>query len=296
MSFSADWLALREHYDAQSRNRDLIERLDLATTFRPYLSVLDLGAGTGSMMRHLAPHLRPPQHWLLADHDGQLLSQAEPPGLAVTAETRITDLVLDLDELPWDDVDLVTASALLDLVSEHWLIQLYERCLAADATFYACLSYDGRMSWTPVDADDTWIVDLFNHHQRIDKGFGAALGPAGADLAADLFQHANWLVESGSSDWRLKRADKEIQRILVTDIAAAAEQIEPGESARIAGWRQRRFDLISEAQSSLTVGHTDISLPCHQSRADERCHPLIRSSHGRQHRFADHRLGRDRRF
>ncbi|MEM7443443.1 MAG: class I SAM-dependent methyltransferase [Pseudomonadota bacterium] len=258
MSFSVDWLTLREHYDAQSRNRDLIERLDLATTFRPYLSVLDLGAGTGSMMRHLAPHLRPPQHWLLADHDEGLLSRAEPPGLAVTAETKVTDLVLDLDELPWDDVDLVTASALLDLVSEHWLTQLYERCLAANAALYACLSYSGRMIWTPADEDDAWIADQFNLHQRTDKGFGAALGPTSADRAADLFRHANWLVETGPSDWHFKPADGEIQQVLATDIAAAVQQIQPSDAVRIADWRQRRLEVIEGARSSLLVGHTDV--------------------------------------
>lgn len=258
MSFTADWLMMREHYDAQSRNRDVVERLDLSTTFRPTLSILDLGAGTGSMMRYLAPHLRPPQHWLLADHDGGLLARAEPPGLAVTAETRVADLVLDLNELPWDTIDLVTASALLDLVSDHWLGQLYERCLAADAALYACLNYDGRMHWTPSDPDDAWITTGFNRHQATDKGFGAALGPAAADRAAELFRHANWLVETGPSDWRLKPADAEIQRLLTAGIANAATEIDPDSKQRIADWQGRRLSLIDERRSVLTVGHTDL--------------------------------------
>jgi len=257
-SFSAEWLTLREHYDAHSRNRDLVERLDLTTTFRPSLSILDLGAGTGSMMRYLAPHLRPPQHWQLADHDGGLLALAEPPGLAVTAETMVADLVLDLDELPWDDIDLVTASALLDLVSEHWLIQLYEHCLTVDAALYACLNYDGRMIWTTADQDDPWITDLFNQHQTTDKGFGAALGPAGADLAADLFRHANWLVETGPSDWRLGPEDVNIQKMLAVGIADAATEVDRENTARIDEWRSRRLSLIGDKKSSLIVGHTDI--------------------------------------
>lgn len=257
-SFSTEWLTLREHYDAHSRNRDLVERLDLSTTFRPALSILDLGAGTGSMMRYLAPHLRPPQHWLLADHDGALLAQAEPPGLAVTAETLVADLVLDLDDLPWEDVDIVTTSALLDLVSDHWLVQLHERCLDADAALYACLNYDGRMVWTPADPDDAWITDLFNRHQITDKGFGAALGPASADVAADLFRHANWLVETGPSDWRLKPADTDIQQMLIAGIADAATNVDPDSASRIADWQDRRRRLIGDKQSSMTVGHTDI--------------------------------------
>lgn len=267
MSFTADWLALREPYDAQSRSRALVDRLASATALRPALTILDLGSGTGSMMRHLAPHLRPPQHWLLADHDAALLAEAEPPGLAVTAETRVVDLVLDLDELPWDAIDLVTASALLDLVSTHWLDQLVERCLAANAGFYAALNYDGRVNWSPADIDDGWITGCFNRHQTTDKGFGPALGPACADQAAGLFRHANWLVETAPSDWRLAPADTAIQRTLIEDIAEAAMAVEADRETRIAEWRARRLDLVTDGQSDAIIGHTDLlALPAEPAR------------------------------
>ena len=55
----------------------------------------DLGCGTGSMGRWLAPRLPGPQHWVLHDRDADLLAVAadEPPGVAadgaaVTVETR----------------------------------------------------------------------------------------------------------------------------------------------------------------------------------------------------------------
>ncbi|MEM8588483.1 MAG: class I SAM-dependent methyltransferase [Pseudomonadota bacterium] len=258
MSFTAEWLAMREPHDTQSRSRALVDRLASVTAFRSTLTVLDLGSGTGSMMRHLAPHIRPPQHWLLADHDPNLLALAEPPGLAVTAETRVVDLVLDLGELPWETVDLVTASALLDLVSAHWLDQLFEHCLATNAGLYAALNYDGRIAWAPAHTDDGWITGCFNRHQTTDKGFGPALGPACAEQAADLYRHANWLVDTASSDWRLTPSDTDIQRALIDGIAGAARAVVGDRSSRISDWQAWRLEAVAEGRSHLTVGHTDL--------------------------------------
>ena len=59
----------------------------------------DLGCGTGSMGRWLAPLLPGPQHWVLHDRDADLLevAAADLPGpaadgAAVTVETRQSDI------------------------------------------------------------------------------------------------------------------------------------------------------------------------------------------------------------
>jgi trans-aconitate methyltransferase len=85
------------------------------------LHILDLGSGTGSNVRYLSPRLTGAQEWLLVDRDPALLLEV-PDG---TASCRIETLCRDLDTL--DDAaifagrDLVTASALLDLVSARWI-------------------------------------------------------------------------------------------------------------------------------------------------------------------------------
>ena len=67
---SAAWLDLREPADAAARSLDLV-RILLAhwPADRPTV-VHDLGSGSGSMGRWLAPHLPGPQHWVLHDRDG----------------------------------------------------------------------------------------------------------------------------------------------------------------------------------------------------------------------------------
>ena len=68
MTRFADWLALREPADAAARSAELVDRLAL----RSPLLIHDLGSGTGSMARWLAPRLPAPQRWVLQREDDRL--------------------------------------------------------------------------------------------------------------------------------------------------------------------------------------------------------------------------------
>src|SRR5258707_11635990 len=77
---------------------------------------------------------------------------------------------------------LVTASALLDLVSERWLRELASACRSHGAAALFALTYNGRSACTPVEPEDDHVRQLFNTHQRRnDKGFGIAAGPDAVD-------------------------------------------------------------------------------------------------------------------
>ncbi len=68
---------------------------------------------------------------------------------AVPGPRRWRRICATLDALPLDGARLVTASALCDLVSRDWLEALADRLAARGPAFYAALSYDGAMAWTP---------------------------------------------------------------------------------------------------------------------------------------------------
>jgi SAM-dependent methyltransferase len=72
--FDADWLALREPFDHAARSVHLARRLADRLPARPQL--MDLGAGTGSMFRFLAPIIGRGQDWTLVDADAALLDDA----------------------------------------------------------------------------------------------------------------------------------------------------------------------------------------------------------------------------
>ena len=96
---SGAWLDLREPADAAARDPELAEILRQQLPSAGCLVIHDLGCGTGSMGRWLAPLLPGPQHWVLHDRDEDLLdaAAAEPPGPAadgasVSVETRASDV------------------------------------------------------------------------------------------------------------------------------------------------------------------------------------------------------------
>jgi hypothetical protein len=154
--------------------------------------------------------------------------------------------------------DLVTASALLDLVSEEWLRAVCSMCHRQRSLVLFALSYDGRMTCAPEDPEDELVRSLVNHHQRTEKSFGRALGPDASARASDILERLGYDVVRDRSDWVLVRESYDLQRQLIEGWAAAATAIAPAETELIAGWRVRRIEHVQAGESSLTVGHEDL--------------------------------------
>ncbi|HVD75443.1 MAG TPA: class I SAM-dependent methyltransferase, partial [Xanthobacteraceae bacterium] len=125
-AFSIEWLSLREPYDLVARNATVLDAVASAFLDQTAISIVDLACGTGATLRAVGPHLPPRQNWRLVDNNLSLLAQvARPAGLPqVSVITRPVDLARDLELALDGPLDLVTASALLDLVSAEWLDRL----------------------------------------------------------------------------------------------------------------------------------------------------------------------------
>jgi hypothetical protein len=258
MSFSAAWLQLREPHDRNARNASVIDALMAVLAGLPSVTIVDLACGTGSTFRALRPLLGPRQSWRLIDNDLSLLArapQSSPPEINVTSVP--TDLNRDLEAALDGPVDLVTTSALLDLVSDDWLQRLVVETAARRLPVYAALSYDGRIEMTPADDTDQRIVAAVNAHQRTDKGFGPALGPEAASHAVQRFERVGYAVTQGISDWVFAPADREIQVEVLSGWAAAARDVGDVPLPDIIAWLKRRRELVNAGRSSIRVGHVD---------------------------------------
>ncbi len=262
--FDAAWLALRESADSASRDDTLVDALaDWArarTREQRVLRVCDLGCGSGSNLRHLGPRLPVPQAWTLVDDDRALLDLAGRVRIdGIGVQPVRADLATGLAGLFERRVDVVTASALLDLVSEHWLDDLVAHVVAADAAALFVLTYDGLMRAEPAHRDDTTVNVLFDSHQHRDKGFGPALGPEAVSRLVRRFETHGWGIRRGRSDWRLDARtarDAALLAPLVDGIAlAAAEQ---GGAAAVVGWRGDRERQLRAGALRLVVGHEDV--------------------------------------
>jgi hypothetical protein len=291
--FSAEWLALREPHDSAARAHELVELLR-ARTARTR-AIVDLGAGSGANLRWLSPKLGGEQAWLLIDHDPALLAAAASAirdwtaahgaklrsesttrghgdeslvhgtelivtgaGFECRVRRRCADLAADLERIDLPERGLVTSSALLDLVSAEWLDALARRCHAASADVYFALTYDGRTACAPGDSGDAEVLELFNRHQRGDKGFGAALGPTAVARAQDAFAALGYRVTTCASDWRIGPGAASFQRELLAGWLAAAVEIAPRRRAALGAWHRRRVAHVDAGVSTLVVGHVDL--------------------------------------
>lgn len=212
--------------------------------------VVDLGSGTGSTARAFENAVDGGWQWRFVDGDPELLevARARHPG----SEQVIMDL-RDIDQVPLEGVGLVTASALLDLMPLAWVTALAKRLQGARIPFYAALSYNGIMRWSPPHGADGDVTDAFNRHQRSDKGIGAALGPTAGETTAQVFTQHGFEVFQGDSQWKLGASDGALHHELLVGIGNAAEE---------AGFTQAR-DWVTDRVAAVPlttgyIGHTDI--------------------------------------
>jgi SAM-dependent methyltransferase len=258
--FSAEWLALRERYDRQARNRGVLDAVATAFAELPSIALVDLACGTGATLRAIAPRLPSRQSWRLVDNDLSLLARAtelaRPPQLSVVG--RPIDLARDLELALEAPLDLVTTSALLDLVSPEWLDRLIVEAAARRLPIYAALSYDGRVGAEPASVLDLEVMAGFNRHQRTDKGFGPALGPAAAARAAERLEHFGYTVAQGTSDWEFGPDDREIQGALFAGWAEVALLTTTLTYDEVARWLAERRRHLAQGRSHLRIGHVDV--------------------------------------
>ncbi|HET6296528.1 MAG TPA: class I SAM-dependent methyltransferase [Kribbella sp.] len=261
---SAEWLRLRELADAAARAPELVDEV------RGYLptdggtAIHDLGCGSGSMARWLAVQLTGPQHWVMYDRDAELLTlaAADPPGDAfdgapVTIETRQGDITrLKPEELA--GAALITASALLDMMTAEELGRFVATCAGPGCPVLIALSVTGRVELTPSDPFDQRVTDAFNAHQRRTTSAGRLLGPDAVGTAVDGFTRLGLDVLVRPSPWRLGPGQAALAAEWFTGWLAAACEQRPELGAEAPSYARRRLAEAATGRLSVTVDHLDL--------------------------------------
>lgn len=261
MSFSPEWLALREPADHASVNAEVRDALRASFAVKPSIRVVDLGCGAGSNLRGTCGALGAKQHWTLIDYDAKLLSAAKSrlaafgTGDQIDVSFKQADLSSgDLGEII-DGADLVTAAALFDLISARVIDRLVAAIAARRQSFFTVLTYDGIASWLPAHPADNAMRDAFNAHQRGDKGFGPAEGPVATDTLAKAFARHGYKIIRGKSPWVLDRRFLQLRRELDQGFAGAVRETGVVGATDIHSWLKSRFS----SQNAVTViGHEDL--------------------------------------
>ena len=259
---SRQWLALREPADAAARARDLVERLAPPTS--GHWVIHDLGCGSGAMGRWLAPLLSGPQHWVGHERDADLLEVflANPPGpaadgAAVTVQARRSD-VARLDRSDLAGASLITASALLDMLTADELAAMVTVGVGLGCPVLLTLSVSGRVSLSPSDPLDGPLAAAFNAHQRRETPQGRLLGPEAVPFAEETFGRFGAEVIIRPSPWRLRAAQSALATEWVTGWVAAAREQQPQLDAEAERYVGRRLAQLSAGKLAVTVGHADL--------------------------------------
>src|SRR5215207_3572283 len=196
---SPEWLLLREPADAAARSAELTERLGRHVPAAGRLVIHDLGGGSGAMGRWLAPRLPGPQHWVVHDRDAHLLelAVADARGPAsVTVEGRRSDITC-LTPGDLAGAGLITASALLDLLTADELVRMLHACTGLPMLL--ALTVVGRVTLRPAHALDEPIGAAFDAHQRR----GGLLGPDAVAAAVHALRGTGAELDMRPSPWRL---------------------------------------------------------------------------------------------
>lgn len=262
--YAPEWLELREGADAAARAHELLDPLRIRLANLPGRAggvvIHDVGCGTGSMGRWLAPHLDGAQHWVLHDRDPYLLhfaAVASPrsaaDGSRVTVETRRGDVGrLTPDAL--QGASLVTASALLDVLTREELDTLAAACAGAGCPALLTLSVAGRVELTPSDPLDAEIAEAFNAHQRR----SGMLGPDAVTAAAEAFSEHGATVQVHPSPWRLGPGESALTAQWLRGWVGAAVEQRPELRERADRYLSERLAACQAGELEVVVHHSDL--------------------------------------
>jgi len=272
--FSAEWLSLREGVDHRARNLDLQKEVCALLAQKTAPRLIDLGCGSGSNLRALAPHLPSGQMWRLVDADPALLEaarrvlsqwadeahadgdvlQLKKSGKLIHVRFEEADLARDLDKVLDRAADLVTAAAFFDLVAAEWLVQFCKSVAARHLPFYTVLTYDGVERWQPAHSADQDVLAAFHAHQATDKGFGPAAGPKATGVMEEAFKAADYLVSTAASPWQLEAPRDEVLIRALAEGAAHAV----AETGRVAEAQLQSWLAARRVANHVEIGHLDL--------------------------------------
>jgi SAM-dependent methyltransferase len=260
-SYAPEWLELREGADAAARASGLLEPL-LRHLKREDagLVIRDLGCGTGSMGRWLAPRLNGPQHWILNDRDPALLELAAvrmPRTAADGSRVTVAAEPGEIGRLTAEDLagtSLLTASALLDVLTRDEMEGLAKACARAECPALLALSVVGRVKLTPAEPLDAELAAAFNAHQRRN----GLLGPDAVTAASEAFARQGATVRAHPSPWRLGADEAALTAEWLQGWVGAACEQRPGLASRAEAYLRRRLAACEAGQLQVVVHQSDL--------------------------------------
>ena len=208
----ARYLAAKKSVDDRALNLYVSETLSNVLAGKEDLSVLEVGAGIGTMVERLYERqtLLPGTSYLAIDAQANMIETAQERLRPLTEEYALELEVIDLlnflaREQGRRNWDLLIAHAFLDLVNLKTTLPQLIALLKPGGLFYFTINFDGETILYPViDRElDEQIIALYHRTMdtRMVDGRRSGDSQTGRKMFAHLPAAGAEILDAGSSDW-----------------------------------------------------------------------------------------------
>lgn len=290
----ADYLEAKFALDERSLNPHVRQAcIEHIGASQPLLRWLDVGTGTGAMVRRLYRDIPCPLSITALDQDSGLLDVAsaklkaelERDGYRILTSRRGIEVdtsarriaidtaccnLLDFEPRTAGRFDLITTHALMDVVPLEATLSRFAGWLAPGGLLYATLTYDGETTLYPLYGDQSFEAALLaaydaSMERRRVQGESTGGAHAGRRLHAALSRMGFDVIAYGSSDWditplanRYRDRDADVLRALLAFIRDEGERAPAIDPASLAHWYAERSAAIDTAVLGIIVHQIDL--------------------------------------
>ena len=296
MTTLAEFLTAKRTVEDRALNRRVWERFvtglaDRASDGNDPVRIVEIGAGTGSMIARLADwevlpqtvsyravdldadtleiaRMRLPERLRTAGYtvdDGADQLVARQQGDGVDRRIEITLEVGDGFAID-DEADAVISAAVLDLVDLQLAVEDLKDLLVDGGLLYAPVTFNGHTSFIPSDPLDERIERLYHRHMdEVREQPGSSR--AGQRLLKILPAAGYTVLEAGGADWIVRPVDgvypdseSTVLDHLLSTIDDALSDYPPEviEADTRTAWVERRRDQLARGELTLVAHHLDV--------------------------------------
>lgn len=291
----AEYLSAKYPLDERSLNGEVRQALEDALAHRENLACLDIGTGTGAMLRRLIDGQA--QGFLSLtglDINAELLSIARREmkrllrqkgyrlsieGARMIAARNFRKIAIDYIHCPlWDfnparskrPYDLITAHAFMDMVPLERALMRLADWLGEGGLFYATLNYDGETAFFPPYEDEAFEMQVLAEYdasmeKRHLQGERIGGAKAGRRLHGALEKTGFLIIAYGSSDWNItpyrghyRDQDEKVLKDLLIMMRQEGTRQPAIDQNELKRWYAERCRLLEENRLGLIVHQLDI--------------------------------------
>ncbi len=281
--------------DSGSLNRDVLENLKQALSAKPQLRCLDLGTGSGAMVKRLidlgldvsleiigidiSADLLDIATEQLTRHLHDLRFGTERRGRRISAHRNKQSISITFECASVFDrnldptigsFDLISAHQFMDLVPLELTVEKILKLLAPRGLFYSTLNYDGETALIPVYSDQQYEKKILENYDRSMEKRRIDGSPTGGAYSGrrliGALANAQFAIHSyGSSDWNITPVNRGYRdrhafclKSLLAMIHGEATGNDGFDSETLGVWYSDRSDAIDAGRLGMIVHQLDI--------------------------------------